>query len=271
MSDYNAADNSSKSYDLAIATMREKLESFHKVEIGDCTLYRGDCRYLLPLLPKVDAVVTDPPYGISYKSGHATDALWSGGRTIENDSTTITRDGVIDWALYPSKIEQRSPCPVLCFGTWRAPRPSMTKMVLIWDKGGALGMGDLSIPWKPDHEEIYVLGTGFIGYRDSGSVLRFAPVQSMAKNGRVHPTEKPVALMMALCRKVPGTILDPFMGSGTTGVACVKLGRKFIGIEIEPKYFEIACKRIQAAYDQPDMLVELEKKRSPEVQEGLPL
>lgn len=132
----------------------------------------------------------------------------------------------------------------------------MTKMVLIWDKGGALGMGDLSIPWKPDHEEIYVLGKGFVGTRDSGSVLRHPPVQSMAKNGRVHPTEKPVSLMVDLCRKVPGTVLDPFMGSGTTGVACVKLGRKFIGIEIDEGYFDIAVERIRKAYAQPDFFVE---------------
>lgn len=124
-------------------------------------------------------------------------------------------------------------------------------------------MGDLSIPWKPDHEEIYVLGSGFIGSRDSGSVLRCPPVQSMAKNGRVHPTEKPVRLMYDLCRKVPGPILDPFMGSGTTGVACVKLGRRFIGIEISEEYFEIACRRITEAYNQPDLFIEKEKSDAP--------
>ena len=73
-----------------------------------------------------------------------------------------------------------------------------------------------------------------------------------------HPTQKPLRVMKWCLEFIPTarTILDPFMGSGTTGVACVKLGRKFIGIEIEPKYFEIACRRIQAAYDQPDMFVE---------------
>lgn len=258
MDTYEPADNSAKSYALAIETMRETLESFHRVQIGDCTLYRADCREVLPLLPKVDAVVTDPPYGIGYQSGHATDALWVGGRKIANDGTTLARDAVIDWALYPDGTLIKRAC--LVFGTWRVPRPSMTKMVLIWDKGGALGMGDLSIPWKPDHEEIYVLGSGFVGSRDCGSVLHCPPVQSMAKNGRVHPTEKPVRLMIDLCRKVPGTILDPFMGSGTTGVACVKLGRRFIGIEIDEKYFDIACRRIEEAYKQPDMFIEQEKR-----------
>lgn len=213
------------------------------------TLYLGDCREIVPTLGRIDAVVTDPPYGMRYQSGHATDALWGDARSITNDHNTLTRDGIIDWAI------NYVPGPCLCFGTWRIPRPSMTKMVLIWDKGGALGMGDLSIPWKPDHEEIYVIGSGYIGTRDSGSVLRFPPVQSMAKNGRVHPTEKPINLMMALCKKVPGTIFDPFMGSGTTGVAAVRLGRQFVGIEIEPKYFDIACKRITDATKQADLFV----------------
>jgi DNA modification methylase len=71
-----------------------------------------------------------------------------------------------------------------------------------------------------------------------------------------HPTQKPIDLMQWLIEKTTGTILDPFMGSGTTGVACVKLGRRFIGIEIEPKYFDIACRRIEAAYKQPDLFVQ---------------
>jgi DNA modification methylase len=211
------------------------------VKIGDATLYHGDCLEILPTLPKVDAVVTDPPYGIGYQSGYATDALWHAGRSIDGDGCTTARDRM---------IEAAAGVPMLVFGTWRAERPNLTRQVLIWDKGGALGMGALDIPWKPDHEEIHVLGKGFVGSRDSGSVLRVSPVQSMAKNGRVHPTEKPVRLLEKLCVKVPGLVLDPFMGSGTTGVACANLGRKFIGIEIERKYFDIACERIAAAYAQ---------------------
>lgn len=75
-------------------------------------------------------------------------------------------------------------------------------------------------------------------------------------NSRLHPTQKPVGIMGWCVEKTDGIVLDPFMGSGTTGVACAKLGRKFIGIEIEPKYFDIACERIQKAYDQPDLFVE---------------
>lgn len=220
--------------------------SENPVQIGRATLYLGDCRDILPTLGEVDAVVTDPPYGMAYQSGHATDELWQAGRTIAGDETTEARDAALLWA---------ADRPTLCFGTWRIRRPAATKMVLVWDKGGALGMGDLSIPWKPDHEEIYVLGKGFVGRRDSGSVIRHPPVQSMAKNGRVHPTEKPVGLMKKLLAKVPGTVVDPFMGSGSTGVAVVQLGRDFIGIEREPNYFEIACKRIEDAQRQGDMFV----------------
>lgn len=225
--------------------------------VGDATLYLADCREVLPLLSAVDAVVTDPPYGIGYESGYATAALWSAGDTIAGDKTTAARDFIAEWSAGK---------PSLFFGSWRAPRPPNTRTVLVWDKGGALGMGALDIPWKPDHEEIYVLGKGFIGTRDSGSVLRCPPVQSMAKNGRLHPTEKPVALMERLIAKVPGTILDPFMGSGSTGVACMKLGRRFIGIECEPKYFDIARKRIDEAHRQPRLFAD---KTPAPIQEAL--
>ncbi len=219
------------------------------VIIGNATLYLGDCREILPTLPKVDAVVTDPPYGIGYQSGHGTAALWKAGDIIYGDENTLVRDRILSLIL--TKFGN---IPTLVFGTWKAARPAGTKMVLIWDKGGALGMGDLSIPWKPDHEEIYVKGGPFVGNRDSGSVLRHPPVQSMAKNGREHPTQKPVRLIIDLLRKTTGTVLDPFMGSGTTGVACTQLGRKFIGIELEPKYFDIACRRIEDAQRQGSLL-----------------
>lgn len=217
-----------------------------RTQIGNCTLYLADC---LEVLPRIDAdsVVSDPPYGMAYKSGHATDDLWGDNRTINGDEDTILRDRVAEWA---------DPRPTLLFGTWKAPRPENTRQVLIWDKGGALGMGALDIPWKPDHEEIYVLGKGFVGRRDCGSVIYCPPVQSMARNGRLHPTEKPVQLMMSLLRKVPGVVCDPFMGSGSTIVAAARMGRPAIGIEIDPKHFETACRRVAEAMRQPDMFEE---------------
>ncbi len=146
-------------------------------------------------------------------------------------------------------------CPALVFGTRKKPAPIGTRMVLTWDKGPALGMGALDLPWKPTTEEIYVLGEGFVGGRNWGAVIYHPPVQSMAKNGRLHPNEKPVGLLERLLRWLPaGLVCDPFMGSGSTGAAAVKAGRPFVGIEIEPAYFAVACERLQQIVRQPDMI-----------------
>jgi len=226
-----------------------------KEVIGDCTLYLGDCLEVMPTLDPVDAVVTDPPYGIDYQSGYATERLWVGGRRIANDLDCSVRDAAL------AQID----CAALVFGSRKAPLPPSCRQVLIWDKGGALGMGALDLPWKPAHEEIYVLGRGFVGGRNWHSVIYHHPTQAMACNGRKHPNEKPLGLIERLLGWCPsGSILDPFMGSGTTGVACVKLGRKFIGIELDEGYFDIACKRIEKAYAQPDMFIEAEKSPKPE-------
>ena len=222
------------------------MSAWREERIGDCRLILADCRDVLPTLGRVDAVVTDPPYGIGYVSGHATDRLWSGGRRIANDADCSARDEVL----------AQFDCAILAFGSRKAALPSRCRQVLIWDKQGALGMGALDLPWKPAHEEIYVLGKGFVGGRNWHSVISHPPTQAMACNGRTHPNEKPVGLLSMLIKWCPpGTILDPFMGSGTTGVACVKLDRRFIGIEIEPAYFDIACRRIAEAYRQPDFFV----------------
>jgi hypothetical protein len=175
--------------------------SFQKQTIGDCTLCLGDCREVLPTLGKVDAVVTDPPYGINYKSGNATDDLWAAGRSITNDHSTAARDHALSFW-------QGCGIPRLVFGTRKVPPPKETRMVLIWDKGPALGMGALDLPWKPSSEEIYVLGRGFVGSRDESNVLYWPPVQSMAKNGRVHPNEKPVGLACPAHKKMSAWV-DP--------------------------------------------------------------
>lgn len=214
--------------------------------IGLQRLILGTCVGLLRQI-EADSVVTDPPYGMGYHSGYATDDLWGDEREIRGDTDTLLRDMVATWS---------HPRPCLMFGTWKVQRPTLTRQVLIWDKGGALGMGALDIPWKPDHEEIYVLGKGFIGRRDCGSVIYCPPVQSMAKNGRHHPNEKPVALMAKLIAKVPGVICDPFMGSGSTLVACQRLGRRGIGIEEHAEHFDTACRRVEAAARQAEMFSE---------------
>ena len=120
-------------------------------------------------------------------------------------------------------------------------------MVLTWEKGEHVGMGDLSLPWKPNTEEIYVIGSGFTGRRD-GSVLKHlaiaGTVGQAVKGTRQHPTEKPTSLMAELIAKTPGVIADPFAGSGSTLVAAARLGRKAIGVELEERYCEIAARRL---------------------------
>jgi DNA modification methylase len=187
------------------------------------TIYHGDCR---EVLPEIDAevLVTDPPYGMSYCSG------WSNSY-VRGDDSPVLRNHVLQRWL---------PKPAIVFGRWSVPRPDATKAVLIWDKGEWPGMGDLSFPWGPSHEEIYVMGDGFCGKR-MGTVLRWDRITS---NG-LHPTEKPHSVMIQLIERCPiGIIVDPFMGSGSTIVAAKQLGRQAIGIEIEEKYCEIAAKRL---------------------------
>lgn len=219
--------------------------------IGNATLWLGDAREIVgALIGDYAAVLSDPPFGISYTSGHATDELWVGGRAIANDEDTSARDDVVNLL---------DPVPTLMFGSRKAPLPPRHKMTLIWDKGPALGMGDLALPWKPTTEEIYVIGRdGWVGARDKGAVVYHPPVQSMAKNGRQHPNEKPVGLLRRLMQSLPaGCVLDPFTGSGSTGVACMAEQRAFIGIEIDPAYFDIACKRIEDAQRQGSLFGEV--------------
>lgn len=219
---------------------------------GRVRLINADCREVLPTLGKVDAVVTDPPYGIAHASNRVwktTTAEWMQSE-IAFDGDTAARDFVLGW----------HGGDFLCFGSLKKPAPDNTRGTLIWDKGPASGMGDLTFPWKPSFELIFVGGAGWKGDRTE-AVLKDFWITSRASMGRVHPNEKPVSLMEALLRKSTAeTILDPFMGSGTTGVAAVKLGRRFIGIEIGERYFQIACRRIEEATKQPDMFID----RAPE-------
>lgn len=172
-----------------------------------------------------DVLVTDPPYGMAYKSG------WS-DRSIVGDNDTEARDEVLK--LWGGER------PALVFGRWDCPHPATARMCLTWDKGDWPGMGDLALPWGPSTEEIYVLGAGFVGRR-GGSIVRSDRMTGCTQ----HPNEKPVGLLVKLLQRCPpGMIADPFMGSGTTLRAAKDLGRKAIGIEIEERYCEIAAKRL---------------------------
>ncbi|MDG3012173.1 site-specific DNA-methyltransferase [Rhodococcus sp. D2-41] len=179
-----------------------------------------------------DVLLTDPPYGIDYQSGSRRADL---AASILGDKDTAARDTALTaWGDRPA----------LVFGTWRIPRPERTHTRLIWDTKGALGMGDLSVPWKPSDQEIYVLGKGFTGRRDS-NVLTCPPVQSTAKNGRLHPHEKPIDLLWRLIDKCPaGVIADPFAGSGSTLVAAATAGRRAVGVELNERYCEVIAKRL---------------------------
>ena len=194
------------------------------------TLYHGNCLVETDWL-EADVLVTDPPYGIDYKSGRPRQTV---AASIEGDADTSLRDAVVE-AFGKS---------ALVFGTWRIPRPAGTHTRLIWDTKGALGMGNLAVPWKPSDQEVYVIGYDFEGIRDS-NVITCAPVQSLGYNGRLHPHQKPVALMERLIDKCKGrTIADPFAGSGSTLVAAKKLGRKAIGVEFDERYCEDIARRL---------------------------
>jgi DNA modification methylase len=210
-------------------------------QIGDCTLYLGDCREILPTLGKVDAVVTDPPYGMEFRSNH---------RTVRPKFHAIASDDTTDALVWACGIEAAHSKYVFC--RWdnlrEVPKP---RSVVTWIKNN-WSMGDLTGE-HARQTEVACFYPGPNHFFPSGRPSDV--IQAPRTGNEWHPTEKPVQLMWHVARWTDGTVLDPFMGSGTTGVACVKLGRKFIGIEIEPKYFDIACKRIEQAYAQPDLFV----------------
>lgn len=211
--------------------------------IGEATLYRGDCREIVSLIGPVNLMLTDPPYGISYQSH---DESWSRGSKIIGDETASVGQSMIDWA-FANNVD------VIAFSHHRRPWAGKWRSWLAWDKGGAVGGGgDTAKCFKLSWELIQVYQRdALLGGRDE-SVLRYPSRRDMLKD---HPAAKPVELVNYLMGKVRGDVVfDPFMGSGTTGVAAAKLGRKFIGVEIDPNYFDIACRRIENATRQSDIL-----------------
>ena len=195
------------------------------------TLYHGDCREITEWLD-ADVLVTDPPYGMAYVSNAS---KYGSSAPIAGDTTLEIRD---------SALHQWGERPALVFGTWRVDRPTAARHVLVWDKGDSPGMGDLTLPWGPSWEEIYVLGDGFVGPR-GGSVIRVNTMSASNRDRPDHPTPKPVPLMERLIEKCPpGVIADPFAGSGATLRAAANLGRKAIGVELEEKYCEVIAKRL---------------------------
>ena len=215
-----------------------------KEVIGDCTLYLGDCLEVMPTLGRFDAVLTDPPYGLGKKFQGGTwgaDSKYKRMPEWDGDARQGWVDAIISIDV-PTVIwggHYFSVPPSRCWLSWCKPFfPTMADMELAWTN-----LDQPSKRWRSTRTP---------------------------DGGKQHPTQKPVALMEWCLGFLPDaeTILDPFMGSGTTGVACAKMGRKFTGIELDPDYFQIACDRIQKAYDQPDMFVPAPKQK-PEPQQVL--
>jgi site-specific DNA-methyltransferase (adenine-specific) len=208
------------------------------------TLFCGDCRDILPSFGHVDAVVTDPPYGIGYKA---------------------TQPKYIEYGLIIGDSEDFDPSPLLL----------ISKQVILWganNYANKLPFGGW-IVWDKRCSEAAdrMMGSPFeLAWCSKAKLFKFIRLQhggvknADALNGdvsnepRYHPTQKPIKLMQQCIKFLndPCIILDPYMGSGSTGIAATKLGRRFIGIEIEERYFSIACRRIEEALRQPDMFIE---------------
>ena len=204
--------------------------------IGDATLHLGDCLEIMPGLGKVDAVVTDPPYGIGDK--------WTGGFS--------KRHG---WGNQHAMKSKRN--------KWDSEPLGLPEIAMLMDAGRQVIIwGGNYFPLPPSRcwfiwnkpERGFTLAEAEMAWTNRDNVVRVFDYKRSDVD-RQHPTQKPLAVMSWCVGWTSGEVLDPFMGSGTTGVACAKLGRKFIGIEIDEGYFDIACKRIEDAYKQPDMFV----------------
>jgi len=194
-------------------------------KIGDATLYLGDCVEIMPTLKKVDAVVTDPPYGIKInKSNRLSISKGHGNETWDDKPFEITKEFLLIAEKY-----------IIWGGNYFCLPAS--RGFLIWDKNNSgRDFADCEMAWTNQDKNARIF------------VMR--PMNM--DGGKEHPTQKPVALMEWCINYLdnPNIICDPFMGSGSTGVACANMGKTFIGIEKEPKYFDISCKRIENAYRQ---------------------
>jgi len=229
-------------------------------QIGDCRLILGDCLDILPTLGKVDAVVTDPPYGIGLtkkSSDYRDSKFFDNGESLRasrtyDDAPDKIRGLIQSVMPLILSLAERA---VIFSGPamlWAYPEPQSVGSVFTMAGAGRTAWG-----FQCTHPVLFYGKDPYLQDGKGGRPNSFKDDQPNRENID-HPCPKPVAWMRwAIQRgtRVGETILDPFMGSGTTGVACAKLGRKFIGIEIDPGYFDIACQRIEKAYAQPDLFV----------------
>lgn len=226
-------------------------EAFKRIEqIGDCTLYLGDCLALLPTLDRGCSVVSDPPYGMDWNTDST---RFTGGEHKRGD-------GRADWGDIEGDAEPFDPAPWLEFRTtalWGANHYAQRLPVgrtLVWLKKPPALFGtflsDCEIGWASGGHGV------FAHFR------QFPPPSRMAENDGAtvgHPTQKPISLMewcISEFARGEHPVIDPYMGSGTTGVAAVRLQRAFIGIERTERHFDTACRRISEAYRQPRLFAE---------------
>ena len=247
-------------------------------QIGSATLYLGDCREVLPTLGQVDAVVTDPPYGQNFKPiSIANSAARNRGLNGGWVQTKRNHDGFVigdDKPFDPAPIIALAPSCIIWGAHIFHDRIPQGGRLLVWDKRvdlPTITLGDGEIAWCSDPGALRIFRHRWSGLIiEAGSLEAERQAGTSAATARLHPTQKPVAVMEWCIGFLPDahTIFDPFMGSGTTGVACARLGRSFIGIEIEEKYFSIACKRIEQAQRQSDLFVRQPDAAKP-VQEAM--
>lgn len=207
------------------------------VVIGNATLYLGDCMDILPTLPKVDAVITDPPYGICKDGQQRTTGGHGGRKAYEFKGWDSERPDPAVFQLMMAAAQAH----VIWGGNYFADLLPASMKWLVWDKGQRINQSD-----------------GELAYTSIQGALRICTMNrvELLTDGAEHPTQKPVRLMAWCIDQLgkPQTVLDPFMGSGSTGVAAMQMGRQFIGIERDPTYFDIACRRIEDAQRQAPLI-----------------
>ena len=233
--------------------------------IGDCHLILGDCRDILPTLGKIDALVTDPPYEFEtagagiFRSNRANmDEIKAAGLASGFDHTIIRAEQFGSVVLFAHNDQWAALLPYLASEFDRY-------AICQWHKTNPMPVANNH--YQPD-TEIYVhaWNKGFHPVGPLSQKQRFIVAPNGQDGAINHPTVKPLRVMLKIIGNVGGDdVCDPFMGSGTTGVACAAAGKVFVGIEHNPTYFDIACRRIEEAYKQPRLFVEPVRKPIQEV------
>jgi DNA modification methylase len=229
--------------------------------IGEARLYLGDCRDVLPMLGPVDAVVTDPPYGIGLKkktSDFRDSRYFDGGESVAAsvlyaDDPAVIRALISEVIPIALALAERALIFTGPAMLWAYPEPASVGSVFTPNGAGRTAWG-----FQCTHPVLFYGKDPFLQDGKGGRPNSWRDEQPNPEKID-HPCPKPLAWMnwaIGRATRESETVLDPFMGSGTTGVACVGLGRAFVGIEREPTYFDIACRRIEAAYKQPRLFAE---------------